>query len=211
MAERLQVNPTRMELTKLKKRLFTAKRGHRLLKDKRDELMKKFLEIVRKNQALRFQMEELAVEAEREFAMAAALMSSQNMEEALMLPSRSVAAQAASRNIMGVEVPVFTYTVESGSNDIYCYGFDSTSAELDKAVADINSLLPVLLELAGTEKTAQLLAAEIEHTRRRVNALEYVMIPQLEATIQYITMKMEENERGNITRLMKVKEMVLTQ
>ncbi len=205
---RLNVSPTRMELSRLKKRLATARRGHKLLKDKRDELMKKFLKIIRKNQDLRFRLEDMALAAERNFVMASALMSEQNLEEALMYPSRTVSTAVSVKNIMGVEVPVFDYHVEEGG-ELYCYGFANTSAELDDAVNAMNALLPVLLELAAVEKSAQLMAHEIEKTRRRVNALEYVMIPQLEETIRYISMKMEENERGNITRLMKVKDMVL--
>ncbi len=206
---RLNVSPTRMELTRLKKRLYTARRGHKLLKDKRDELMKKFLEIVRQNQELRFQVENLVSDAEKGFVIAGTLMSDRDLEEALLYPARQVSASVSSRNIMGVEVPVFDYHIQEGSDEVYCYGFENTSADLDDAVAGMSTLLPSLLELAEVEKSAQLLAHEIERTRRRVNALEYIMIPQLEETIKYITMKLEENERGNITRLMKVKDMVI--
>ncbi len=206
---RLNVNPTRMELTKLKKRLATARRGHKLLKDKRDELMKRFIELIKQNQELRLGMEQKAAECSRAFVMAGAVTSPEELSQALAYPSCSVEVQVSDKNIMGVTVPEFTYSVKEGSNDPYCYGFVNTCADLDSAVVKMNELLPVLLKLAGTEKAAQLLACEIEHTRRRVNALEYIMIPQLEETIKYITMKMEENERGNITRLMKVKDMVL--
>ena len=206
---RLNVNPTRMELTKLKKSLVVARRGHKLLKDKRDELMKQFLELVRKNKELRYDAEDLISESHKSFVAASAVMSEENLEEALMYPSRKVGTEMTSKNIMSVEVPIFNYKIISDSDDIYCYGFESTTSELDKAVSSMDDFLPVLLELAGTEKAAQLLAREIERTRRRVNALEYVKIPQLEETIKYITMKLEENERGNTIRLMKVKDMVI--
>lgn len=206
---RLNVNPTRMELTKLKKRLMTARRGHKLLKDKRDELMKRFIEIIKENQKLRLKLETMATDASKSFVMAGALISQESLAEALSYPSCKVDVQVSDRNIMGVTVPEFSYSIKEGSSEPYSYGFLNTSSELDNAVFKMHNMLSVLLELAGIEKAAQLLAVEIEHTRRRVNALEYIMIPQLEETIKYITMKMEENERGNITRLMKVKDMVL--
>ena len=206
---RLNVNPTRMELTKLKKRLHTARRGHKLLKDKRDELMKRFIDIIKENERLRLRMESLATDAAKSFVLAGALTSPEDLSEALAYPSCSVDVKVEDKNIMGVTVPKFSYNIKEGSADPYCYGFVNTTGELDDAVYKMQEILPVLLELAEIEKSAQLLAAEIEHTRRRVNALEYIMIPQLEETIKYITMKMDENERGNITRLMKVKDMVL--
>lgn len=207
---RLNVNPTRMVLTGLKKRLKTARRGHKLLKDKRDELMKKFLDIVRENKRLREEVEERLKVVHSRFVMARAVMNSEMVEEALMFPKLEVNLNTSTRNIMSVDVPVLEFTTESGTEgDIYPYGFASTTGELDEAIATLSDLAPDLLKLAEMEKSAQLLADEIEKTRRRVNALEYVLIPNLEETIKYIVMKLDENERSNLTRLMKVKDMVL--
>lgn len=209
---RMNVNPTRMVLTGLKKRLQTARRGHKMLKDKRDELMKKFLEIVREDKALREEVEEKLMLVHSRFVMARAVMSSEIVEEALMFPKLEVNINASTRNIMSVDVPVLEFTTEiSTDGNIYPYGFANTTAELDEAIATLSELTPKLLKLAEIEKSAQLLADEIEKTRRRVNALEYVLIPNLEETIKYIVMKLEENERSNLTRLMKVKDMMLEQ
>jgi len=209
---RLNVNPTRMVLTGLKKRLVMARRGHKLLKDKRDELMKKFLEIVRENKALREEVEEKLKMVHSRFVMARAVMSSEIVEEALMFPKIEVNLKTSTRNIMSVDVPVLEFTTElSTEGDIYPYGFANTTAELDEAISTLSELAPKLLKLAEIEKAAQLLADEIEKTRRRVNALEYVLIPNLEETIKYIVMKLDENERSNLTRLMKVKDMMLEQ
>jgi V/A-type H+-transporting ATPase subunit D len=210
--ELMTVNPTRMELTKLKKRLVVARRGHKLLKDKRDELMKKFLELIKTNKELRQKVETMMMDVHSSFLIARSVMSSEAVEESLMFPKQKVFLETATRNIMSVEVPVFKFeTAGNDENDIYPYGFANTSGELDSAVTSLSGVLPCLLELAEVEKSAQLLAEEIEKTRRRVNALEYVLIPQLTDTIKYITMKLEENERGNLTRLMKVKDMMIEQ
>lgn len=209
---RMNVNPTRMVLTGLKKRLKTARRGHKLLKDKRDELMKKFLDIVRENKRLREEVEEKLRLVHSRFVMARAEMNQEILEEALMFPKRRVELKASTRNIMSVDVPVLEFTETSGgAEDIYPYGFADTVGELDDAIATLSGLAPDLLMLAQHEKSAQLMADEIERTRRRVNALEYVLIPNLEETIKYIVMKLDENERGNLTRLMKVKDMMLEQ
>lgn len=207
---RLNVNPTRMVLTGLKKRLKTAIRGHKLLKDKRDELMKKFLYIVRENKRLREEVEEKLKIVNSRFVMARAVMNTELVEEALMFPKMELNLNATTRNIMSVDVPVLEFTTgESIEGDIYPYGFANTTGELDEAIATLSALAPALLKLAEMEKSAQLLADEIEKTRRRVNALEYVLIPNLQETIKYITMKLDENERSNLTRLMKVKDMML--
>jgi V/A-type H+-transporting ATPase subunit D len=208
----MRVNPTRMELTRLKKRLKVARRGHKLLKDKRDELMKKFLDLVRRNKELREKVEEMLIKVHSNFLIARAVMSTEVLEEALMFPKQSVSLEVSTRNIMSVNVPVLDYKTSSDDPaNIYPYGFASTSGELDGAISTLSEVLPYMLELAQMEKSAQLLAEEIEKTRRRVNALEYVMIPQLTETIKYITMKLDENERGNLTRLMKVKDMMIEQ
>ena len=205
------VNPTRMELTKLKKRLNTARRGHRLLKDKRDELMKRFLILVRENKELREKTEEGIKLANKSFVAAKSVMRPDILDESLMLPPKKVEVTLQIENMMSVNVPVFKKSDETMETGDLPYGFGFTSSELDQAVSGYRQLLDTMLGLAQREKSAQLLADEIEKTRRRVNALEYVMIPQLTDRIREITMKLEENERGNIVRLMKVKDMILEQ
>ena len=206
----LNVNPTRMELTRLKKRLATARRGHKLLKDKRDELMRQFLDMVRENRTLREEVEEGIRAANRHFVLASAAMSREAMEAALLAPKQEVGIAVSTRNVMSVDIPVFGNAPRSeAEGDIYPYGFAFTSFELDGAVEELNALLPAMLRLAEIEKSAQLLASEIEKTRRRVNAHEHVLIPRLEETIRYIAMKLEENDRSSRTRLMKVKDMML--
>lgn len=206
---RLNVNPTRMEMSRLKKRLQTAKRGHKLLKDKQDELMKRFIDLVKKNNELRKKVEEQLTESIKDFMMAKAVMSTQMFEEALIMPTEKILLDVSRRNVMSVNVPVMKFEREGGEGaSIYPYGFAQTSGELDTAIKKLYDILPNLLSLAEIEKSCQLMADEIEKTRRRVNALEYVMIPQLEETIKYITMKLDENERGNLVRLMKVKTMI---
>ncbi len=207
---RLNVNPTRMELTRLKTRLRTARRGHKLLKDKRDELMKQFLDMMRRNRDLRRRVEEKLGAAQKNFAVAAAVMSPEQLEQALLYPKQSVGLTMTFENIMSVEVPRYDFRMKNDDpGEIYPYGFAQTSGELDDALTALADTFREMLELAQVEKSVQLLAQEIEKTRRRVNALEYVMIPQLEETIRYITMKLDENERGNLSRLMKVKDMML--
>ena len=207
---RMNVNPTRMVLASLKKRLNVASRGHKLLKDKRDELMKTFLDLAKENKILREEVEYMITGVYENFTIANAVMSSQAVEEALMYPKQGVIVDVKTKNVMSVNVPEFKFkTTTDDVSDIYSYGFASTSGELDGAISELSRVFPVMLKLAAMEKEANLLADEIEKTRRRVNALEYVMIPQLEETIRYITMKLDENERGNQTRLMKVKDMML--
>lgn len=208
--ERMNVNPTRMMLTSLKKRLRTAVRGHKLMKDKRDELMKNFLETARENGRLRQEVEEGLADVYRNFLVASAIMSQEVVEESLMYPKQSIELEVGKKNIMSVDVPEFSFkTTAENLADVFPYGFARTSGELDNAIGTLSALMPKLLELAAKEKETTLIAAELEKTRRRVNALEYVMIPRLEMTIRYITMKLDENERGNQTRLMKVKDMML--
>ena len=206
------VNATRMELTRLKGRLKTSIRGHKLLKDKRDELMKQFLEIIQENRALRRRVEEGLMQAHGSFTVAAALMSPEVLEQALLYPKQSVEVEMTFRNIMSVNVPVYHFQTKGHQGgEIYPYGFATTSCEVDGAVEALSSVFQDMLKLAQVEKASQLLAAEIEKTRRRVNALEYVVIPRMEESIRYISMKLEENERNNIIRLMKVKDMLLAQ
>ena len=206
----INVNPTRMELTRLKGRLKTARRGHKLLKDKRDELMKRFLDVVRENRALRARVESALMEAHSSFTVAAALMSTEMLEQSLMYPKQSVALTMDFENVMSVDVPRYHFqTRTSDAGDVYPYGFAATSGALDDAVDALSGVFQDMLRLAEMEKTAQLLAEEIEKTRRRVNALEYVKIPQMEESIKYISMKLDENERSTTIRLMKVKDMLL--
>ncbi len=206
------VNPTRMELTRLKKKLVTALRGHKLLKDKRDELMRRFLDLVRENKALREKVEQGIAVANRNFVLARSVMSDEILNVALMTPKQEVTLELETQNVMSVEIPKYHYkTRTSDANDIYSYGYAFTSGDLDSAVKSLSDLLPDMLRLAECEKACQLLAAEIEKTRRRVNALEHVMIPEMQDNIRYITMKLDENERSTQIRLMKVKDMMLEQ
>ena len=203
------ITPTRMVLNQLKGRLKTARRGHKLLKDKRDELMRQFLDNVRLNKQLRAKVEQGLTEAFGSLSVASAIMSPEMLEQSLLYPRQSVELGMTYQNIMSVNVPVFTFQTDSGDDALLPYGFAQTSGELDDALQALNRVYSDLLELAQAEKTVQLLAQDIERTRRRVNALEYVVIPENQRNIRYITMKLEENERGNTTRLMKVKDMVL--
>lgn len=201
-----QINPTRMELTRLKRRLKTASRGHKLLKDKQNGMTKQFMEQIRRNKALREQVEaELAVSSGR-FRAAASSMGEAELFEALMLPAGEVGITGTTNNIMSVQTPKLTS--DGSLSGTLPYSFASTSPELDSAVVSMMKLFPLLCELAECEKTCDMLAAEIEKTRRRVNALEHVMIPDMEKNIKFITMKLEDNERQNITRLMKVKAVI---
>lgn len=207
---RLNVNPTRMELTKLKKRLATATRGHKLLKDKQDELMRQFINLVKYNNSLRKDVEDELQGSLKDFVMARAVMSSEFLEEAIAYPKESISVEVGNKNIMSVNVPVMNFIrqLEGDEGSIFPYGFANTSSELDGAITKLYGILPKLLELAEVEKSCQLMADEIEKTRRRVNALEYMTIPQLQETIKYIRMKLDENERSALTRLMKVKSMI---
>ncbi|MGI6173443.1 MAG: V-type ATP synthase subunit D [Christensenellales bacterium] len=204
----IRVNPTRMELTRLKKRLKTAVRGHKLLKDKRDEMMRRFVLLVRENAKLRTEVEKSLSSALAEFALCSGVMEPAMLEEAVLYPARTSEIVVGRDNIMSVAVPKITIDEESLGETVLSYGFAQTSAQLDGAISSLADILPDLIRLAEIEKTCNLLADEIEKTRRRVNALEYVMIPDLEETIRYITMKLDENERGSQTRLMKVKDMI---
>jgi V/A-type H+-transporting ATPase subunit D len=204
----LRVNPTRMELTKLKKRLKTAARGHKLLKDKRDEMVRQFMLLIRKNRTMRIEVEKALSSALADFVLARVAMSKEAMDEALLFPLREVDLEVSKTNIMSVNVPKIDFQEKKRTQEFFPYGMLSTSAELDSASAELSKVLPTMVELAELEKTCNMLADEIEKTRRRVNALEYVMIPQLEETIKYIKMKLDENERGSLTRLMKTKDMI---
>ena len=204
----MRVNPTRMELKKLQARYATARRGHKLLKDKCDGLMQQFLEIVRRTRALRAEVEPKLVQAYASFAAAGAVSDPKMLQTALLLPRRSAQLEVTYRNRMSVNVPQFSS--QTGAESELCnYGFAFTGGSMDAAIAALSDLQAPMIEMAQLEKEAMLMADEIERTRRRVNALEHIMIPQYLAGIRQIKLKLDENERGNITRLMKVKDMML--
>ena len=209
---RLNVNTTRMELSKLKKKLASARRGHKLLKDKRDELMRQFMILIKENRQLRTEVEQAINEANRYMAVAGSVMQKEVLETALMLPKQEVELEVSEKNVMSVYIPEFkTKFRTDDTNDIFSYGMAFTSIDLDGAVSVLSAVFPKMIRLAEIEKACQLMADEIEKTRRRVNALEHIMIPDYEETIKFITMKLSENERSTTTSLMKVKDMVLKQ
>lgn len=206
----LNVNPTRMELSNLKRKLNTSRRGHKLLKDKRDELMRRFMDLIKENQQLRIKVEAALNNANAHMSIAKSVMSDAAINTALSLPKQEVTLNVAQKNVMSVMIPVYDIQFKTNrAEDMFSYGFAYTSADLDDAVQSLGDVLPDLIKLAEIEKSCRLMAAEIEKTRRRVNALEHVMIPRYEETIKYITMKLDENERSTTTRLMKVKSMML--
>lgn len=208
---KLNVNPTRMELTRLKKQLTTASRGHKLLKDKQDELMRRFIRLIKKNDQLRTQVEEALQQAMQNFSMADALLNDKYIEELLAVLKEKVTLDVIEQDIMSVTVPVMNFSHDRSLADGPLeYGFLNSNDELDQSILKFTEVLPKLLELTEIEKTCQLMAKEIEKTRRRVNALEYLTIPQLEETIYFIKMKLEENERAEVTRMIKVKNMGTT-
>ena len=210
----MRVNPTRMEMKKLQSRYITARRGHKLLKDKRDGLMKQFLEVVREDKALRERVEAALASYYQGFSVASASGNPKMLEEALICPKKEGALEVSYKNMMSVTVPEFDFVSAGDGNaaaESFNYGLAFTSGELDVSLRELGSILDDLLRMAELEKKAQLLAQEIEKTRRRVNALEYIMMPQYLEAIKSIKMKLDENERGNTTRLMKVKDMMLAQ
>ena len=202
--------PTRMELTKLKKTLITAVRGDKLLKDKRDELMRQFLELAKENMELRLKVEKGISHANKNFVIARAAMNIPEMKLALMMPKQEVSLDITLENIMSVNIPKYEVKTRTKNvNDIYSYGYAFTSGDLDDAVWSLENILDDMIRLAEVEKACQLMSTEIEKTRRRVNALEHVIIPEAQKNIKYISMKLDENERSSQVRLMKVKDMML--
>lgn len=204
-----RVNPTRMELTKQKKKLLSATRGHKLLKDKRDELVRQFMDLIKENMDLRLKVEKGLKAANIEFAVARAGMSEQVLNTALMATGKTLEIKQQFKNVMSVEIPEFQTKNDIKVNDIYSYGYAFTAGDLDDAVYSLSSVFEDMLKLAQVEKSCQLMASEIEKTRRRVNALEHVIIPEALDNIKYITMKLDENERSTQIRLMKVKDMMI--
>ena len=210
MANALNVKPTRMELSTLKERLKVAQNGYDLLKDKQDELMRQFIELIKENNQLRNEVEDELSGALGNFVLASSSMNDAFMEEIVALPTKQVNLEIAQKNIMSVDVPKMSFSYDDDNQDSdneVKYGYLNTSSELDDAIEVLNDVMPKLLKLSEIEKTCQLMATEIESTRRRVNALEYRMIPNIKETIKYIQMKLDENERASITRMIKVKDM----
>ena len=202
---RLAVNPTRMELLRLRKRLALARRGHKLLKDKQDELMKRFMGLVTQIKELRLSVEEELEQSFKRFLVARSVGGGEVVETAVSLPTRKTNVEVGKQQVMNLVVPVFELKSEG---KVASYGLATTPAELDTALMAMEKALGRMVELASKEKALELIGDEIEKTRRRVNALEYVLIPNLEETIRYISMKLSEMERGNLTRLMRVKQIV---
>ena len=211
MARATTINPTRMELTRIKGRLHTARRGHKLLKDKRDELMRQFWDIVFQNRELRARVEAGLIQANHAMSIASAMMGPGLFEQALLYPQQQVKLRMRFESMVGISVPRYSMETSHSKSAAFPYSFAQTSGELDTALGTLADVFQDMLRLAEIEKTMQLLAEEIEKTRRRVNALEHVMIPEMQRNIKYITMKLEENDRSTKIRLMKVKDMVLKQ
>ncbi len=205
---KLNVNPTRMELTKLKKRLSVATRGYKLLKDKQDELIRRFIILIKYNNDLRKKVENKLSDSFKDFVISRGILGNEFLDEAMIYSSNKVRLDIGAKNIMSVNVPVLKFDDVPNYSDRIQYGFFNTNSELDSAIINLRSIFSELLELAEVEKSSQLMADEIEKTRRRVNALEYRTIPDLKETIKYIRMKLDENERGALTRLMKVKDII---
>ncbi|HOD61800.1 MAG TPA: V-type ATP synthase subunit D [Bacilli bacterium] len=203
----MRVNPTRMELTRLKRQLATAKRGHKLLKDKQDEMIRQFMLLIRKNRSLRIEVEEALSQIMKKFSMAKLKMSRVGMIEAMMVPSQATTIEVGSKSVMNIRIPTVKYETQKAID--LTYGFAFTPSELDQSIIDLSHLLPKMIELAQLDKSCDMLSKEIEKTRRRVNAIEFIMIPDMTESIRYIQMKLEDNERSNIIRLMKSKEIIL--
>ena len=203
----MRVNPTRMELTRLKRQLATAKRGHKLLKDKQDEMIRQFMLLIRKNRSLRIEVEEALSQIMKKFSMAKLKMSRVGMIEAMMVPSQATTIEVGSKSVMNIRIPTIKYETQKAID--LTYGFAFTPSELDQSIIYLSHLLPKMIELAQLDKSCDMLSKEIEKTRRRVNAIEFIMIPDMTESIRYIQMKLEDNERSNIIRLMKSKEIIL--
>lgn len=206
----MRVNPTRMEMKRLKERLKTAVRGHKLLKDKTDEMVRQFVVIAKQNKDLREEVEHDLGIALKGFMLARAMTPTEKIEEAIMMPSRTVTIASSSKTLMNVNVPVIEIK-QSESSELYCYSFATMTTQMDNSFVTLNNLLVKLIKLAEVEKTTNMLADEIEKNKRRVNALENIQIPQMQETIKFIKMKLDENERSATVRLMKVKAMLAAQ
>jgi V/A-type H+-transporting ATPase subunit D len=204
------INPTRAELESLKKKLATARRGHKLLKDKRDGLMRKFLKLVKQTNVLRIEVERKILESNKNFSLARSLMTSASLKAALMVTKQEMTLNYSLANTLGVQIPKFTLNTRIDTKKpVHPYGYASTPYDLDLAIESLLEVSKDMIGLANSEKACQLMASEIEKTRRRVNAIEHVIIPQAESNIRFISMKLSENERSTQVRLIKVKDMIL--
>ena len=201
----LDINPTRMELLRLKKRHILAMRGHKLLKDKQDELVRNFLEIIEETKKLRVQADNEIQSVFQSYSVAEGVVGGAAIEGLFTIPGAQTEVKSKTKSIMNLKAPEFEVQI---SGNPYNYGDEKSSVLVDRSVRKFGDLLNTLLKLAELEKTSILLAEEIEKTRRRVNALEYIIIPNIEDTIKYITMKLSEMERSNLTRVKKVKAMI---
>ncbi|MGA1840594.1 MAG: V-type ATP synthase subunit D [bacterium] len=203
---KIETNATRMELLRLKKRILVARRGHKLLKDKQDELMRRFMEMIKGYRKLRQIAEEKLVGAFQAFILSRAVTRKEFLEESFMGKKKPMEVSVSTYSIMNIKAPKLE--LKSMPDVLYTYGFSNTPSDLDRSLSLLMEALPLMIQLAQTEKSIELLAEEIEKTRRRVNALEYILIPNLQDTIKHITMRLSEMERSNLTRLMKVKDIV---
>jgi len=201
-----QINPTRMELTKLKNQLQMTSRGHKLLKDKQDEMIRRFMLIIEEAKSLRAKVDDSLSLTMQQYKAASARSNPHVLYEALMLPSNEIKLKFSKKNVMSVHVP--TIKIEETGQKSLTYGLSSTPASLDKAILKLEELLPNLIKLAEIDKQINMLAREIEKTRRRVNAIEHIMIPELQVNIKRVIMKLDDNERSNTVRMMKSKEIV---
>lgn len=203
----MQVNPTRMELTRIKKQLSISIRGHKLLKDKQDEMIRQFMLIIKETKKLREVIDQELSKINKQYQKARTKISSDAIDEALLVPTKSSQLKTSSKNIMNLAVPVIEY--EENKEIDLTYSLSFTPIELDEAIIGLSLLQSRLVKLAELEKSCDILADEIEKTRRRVNAIEYIMIPNLKDTVKYITQKLDDAERSNIIRLMKSKEIII--
>ena len=203
----MNVNPTRMEMKRLQGRLKTAVRGHKLLKDKTDEMIRRFITLAEENKKLRIACERELSTALAAFSSARVTCDERVVQEAILMPTRTVTLNCGKRKVMGIDVPAIEIAGEN-DGDLYPYSFLTVTEQLDDSVRGLNAVLINLIKLAETEKTCNMLADEIEKNKRRVNALENIMIPQLTETIKYIKMKLDESERAATVRLMKVKDIL---
>jgi V/A-type H+-transporting ATPase subunit D len=199
------VTATRMTMLGLKNQAKVAKRGHKLLKDKQDGLMQEFLKIVRRAKSMRQEVESALQKANAVFLEAQALMSKPVLENTLSVPSQKLSLSVSTKNVMSVRIPQFTLQTEG---NVFHYGFAQTRGELDIALKKFTKVFELLLQLAEIEKSAENLAFEIEKTRRRVNALEHRLIPDLEDTLKFIGMKLAETERSAIVQVMAIKNLI---
>lgn len=199
------VNATRMELLRLRRRVGLAVRGHKLLSEKRDGISRYLIKIARAIQPLRKKVETELMETSRRFMLARASMEPEHIKAALEVPTKKFSLAVKLASVMNVRVPELTKQI---AGEIICYGYATTSGEMDVALMALERAFDSLIELAEKEKQARLLAVELQMTRRRVNVLEHVVIPELHETIKFIYDKLGEAERDNTSRLMKIADII---